>query len=271
MRLRGYTENVPKPMVKIGPRPILWHIMKYYAHFGHKDFILCLGYKADVIKRYFLEYDECISNDFVLADGGDEIELLDSDISDWRITFVDTGLTACVGERLMAVREHLDGEDVFLANYADGVTDLYLPDMLEYFRAHDKVGCFIGVEPNVSFHTIATRSDGTVEDIRSAREAGMRINGGYFIFKRSIFDYMRPGEELVEEPFQRLIEAEELAAYPYDGFWACMDTFKEKQLLDDIHKKENAPWEIWRQNRAPRSRPDALPVHAPSVDGNGHP
>lgn len=256
MRLRGYSENIPKPMVEIGYRPILWHIMKYYAHFGHKDFILCLGYKADIIKNYFLEYDECVSNDFVLSEGGDKIDLLSSDIDDWRITFVDTGLTACVGERLLAVREHLAGEEAFLANYADGVTDLYLPHMVECFGAHDKVGCFISVEPNVSFHTVSMRPDGTVEDIRSASEAGMRINGGFFIFKQDIFDYMRAGEELVEEPFRRLIQEEQLAAYPYEGFWACMDTFKEKQLLDDIYRKDNAPWEIWKKDRAVRSGED---------------
>ena len=251
MRLRGYSENIPKPIVKIGYRPILWHVMKYYAHYGHTDFILCLGYKADVIKEYFLNYSECKTNDFVLKNGGQDIELLNSDIDDWRITFVDTGLTSCVGERLMAVREHLKGEERFLANYTDGVTDLPLPHMIDYFREHDKTGCFVNVEPNVSFHTTQVADDGTVRDIRSAQEAGMRINGGFFIFKQEIFDYMRPGEELVEEPFHRMIEEEELAAYTYDGFWACVDTFKEKQLLDEIYQREEkAPWEVWK-NRDP--------------------
>jgi glucose-1-phosphate cytidylyltransferase len=142
MRLREYSENVPKPMVPIGYRPILWNVMKYYAHFGHKEFILCLGYKADMIKDYFVNYDEYVSNDFVFTKGGKNLELLNTDIEDWKITFVDTGMSANIGERLMAVREHLEGEEIFCANYSDGLSDLYLPDMEKSFRESDKVGSF---------------------------------------------------------------------------------------------------------------------------------
>src|SRR5215210_4763777 len=127
LRLRDYSDSIPKPMVNIGYRPILWHVMKYYAHFGHKDFILCLGYKADAIKNYFLTYDECISNNFVLSNGGKNLRLLHSDIQDWNITFVDTGLTANIGQRLKAVEPYLEQETMFLANYSDGLTDLPLP------------------------------------------------------------------------------------------------------------------------------------------------
>jgi len=246
MRLRGYSENIPKPMVKIGYRPILWHIMKYYAHFGHKDFVLCLGYKADVIKRYFLDYSECVSNDFVLTEGGKNVELLQSDIEDWRITFVDTGLNSCVGERLMAVRHHLEDEDIFLANYADGLSDVHLPSMIDFFERRDKVGAFLGVRPNASFHSIQASPDGHVQSIEGLEGSNMRINGGFFVFKNEIFDYMEPGDELVEAPFRRLISDRELLAYMYDGFWACMDTFKEKQLFDDMHRSENVPWEVWK-------------------------
>lgn len=245
MRLQGYSENVPKPLVKIGYRPILWHIMKYYAYYGHKDFILCLGYKADVIKKYFLEYDEYITNDFTIKNGN-TIELFDSDIHDWQITFVDTGLHSCVGERLYAVRHLLKDEEMFLANYADGVTDLPLPDMVDFFRERDKTASFVGVEPNSTFHTVSADEDGVVRDISVATQSGMRINGGFFVFTNEIFEHMKEGEELVEEPFTRLIEKEELITYKYDGFWACMDTFKEKQLLEDIHQKGNAPWEVWK-------------------------
>src|SRR5918995_2667667 len=127
-RLGGLTDDAPKPMVKIGYRPILWHVMRYYAHFGHKDFILCLGYKADTIKSYFLKYDETISNDFVFAEGGKRVDLLGSDIQDWRITFVDTGLNSNIGQRLKAVQPFLRGEKTFLANYGDGLTDCQLPE-----------------------------------------------------------------------------------------------------------------------------------------------
>jgi len=264
MRMRGYSENVPKPMVKIGYRPILWHIMKYYAHFGHKDFVLCLGYKADVIKRYFLEYSEAISNDFVLTEGGKNVELLQSDIEDWRITFVDTGLNACVGERLMAVREHLDDEDVFLANYADGLSDVHLPSMIDFFEHRNKVGAFLGVSPNASFHPIQASPDGHVQDIHGLEGSNMRINGGFFVFKNEIFNYMEPGDELVEAPFQRLIADRELVTYMYDGFWACMDTFKEKQLLDDMHRSENVPWEVWK----PSGDSGKLPMQNGSRDGS---
>jgi len=126
MRLREYSESIPKPMVPVGYRPILWHLMRYYAHYGHKEFILCLGYKADSIKKYFLDYDETVSNDFVMSNGGRTVDLLASDIQDWQITFVDTGINSSIGERLKAVERHVAGEEEFLANYSDGLTDLAL-------------------------------------------------------------------------------------------------------------------------------------------------
>ena len=150
MRIRDYSESVPKPLIRIGYRPILWHVMKYYAHFGHRDFILCLGYKADVIKDYFLHYEETLSNDFVLNGGGKEIQLLHRDIDDWRITFVDTGTSTSIGERLLAVRRHLAGEEVFLANYSDGVTDLDLNRYIDDVRRRNPVASFVSVRPNLS-------------------------------------------------------------------------------------------------------------------------
>lgn len=269
MRLRGYSENVPKPMVKVGYRPILWHVMKYYAYYGHTDFILCLGYKADVIKRYFLDYDEWVTNDFVLSDGGQTVELFDTDIDDWRITFVDTGLKASVGERLQAVQPHLEDEEVFLANYADGVTDLHLPDMMDFFEAKGRVGCFLSVHPNATFHTIQSGPDGTVEQIQGVKDSDMRINGGFFIFRNEVFDYMRPGEELVEEPFDRLIQDQELMSYRYDGFWACMDTFKEKQTLEDMQKSEAAPWEVWKEHHTSPDQPVRMKSQRFSATPNG--
>lgn len=247
-RMREYSEAIPKPMVPIGYRPILWHVMKYYAHFGHKDFVLCLGYKADVIKKYFLEYNECVSNDFVLSNGGREVHLLTQDIADWRITFVDTGLAANVGQRLRAVREHLEGEELFLANYTDGLSDAPLAAMIDTLRCSGKVASFVGVRPKATFHLVEADRTGTVRSIEHVRKCGARINGGYFVFRGEIFQYMKDGEELVEEPFRRLIGEGNLMAYPHDGFWACMDTFKEKQELDDILAQGSAPWEVWRSN-----------------------
>lgn len=246
MRLREYSETIPKPMVPIGYRPILWHVMKYYAHFGHKDFILCLGHAADVIKKYFLNYEEGVSNDFVLSGGGKHVELLNKDISDWRITFADTGVTSNIGQRLKAVEKYLDGEDMFLANYSDGLTDLPLPAQIEDFSKQGKIGSFACVTPRLSYHIVSLNAQGNIEQIQDMIRSNLRINGGYFVFKKDIFRYLGPGEELVREPFQRLIKEDQLIGYKYDGFWASMDTFKDKQFLDEMYSRGDAPWELWK-------------------------
>ncbi len=245
MRLRDYADNIPKPMVPIGYRPILWHVMKYYAHFGHKDFILCLGHRADTIKNYFLNYDECVSNDFILSGGGKSLELLHSDIHDWRITFVDTGINSNIGQRLKAVEKHLNGEEEFFANYSDGLTDLDLNQQLEHFRQQKKVASFVCIRPNLSYHLVSLADGDLVSDIQDMNQSSIRINGGYFIFKKEIFDYLRDGEELLHEPFQRLTQRRQLVAFIHNGYWASMDTFKDKQQLDDLYSRGNAPWEVW--------------------------
>ncbi|MBI5071105.1 MAG: glucose-1-phosphate cytidylyltransferase [Deltaproteobacteria bacterium] len=252
MRLREYSEAIPKPMVPIGSRPILWHLMRYYAFHGHRDFILCLGYRADVIKRYFLEYDETVSNDFVLTQGGKKVDLLGSDIQDWKITFVDTGLTSNLGTRLKMVQSLVQDEEMFLANYSDGVTDLPLPAMIDYFRARDAVACFAAVVPGQTFHMVRIEEGGLVTSIQHVRDIGMRVNGGFFVFRPELFEHMRPGEDMVEEPFQRLAAARKLIAYPHDGFWGCMDTFKDKQLLEDLYAQGHVPWEVWKADAHPR-------------------
>ena len=251
MRLREYSESIPKPMVNIGYRPILWHVMKYYAHYGHKDFILCLGHRADAVKDYFLKYNECASNDFVLSHGGKKLELYNSDIQDWRITFADTGNEANIGQRLKAVEKYLEGEDEFLANYSDGLTDLRLPDQLGHFHKNGKIASFLAVRPNLSYHLVTLQQgDGKlVSSIHAIGNGRVRINGGFFAFKHKIFDYIRDREELVDGPFQRLIDERQLIGYPYDGFWASMDTFKDKQQLENLWGSGAAPWEVWKTNR----------------------
>ena len=246
-RLREFSESIPKPMVPVGFRPIIWHVMKYYAYYGHKDFILALGYKADVIKNFFLNYDETVSNDFVMSHGGKKIELANSDIDEWTITFVDTGARSNIGQRLARLRPHLEGEEMFMANYSDGVTDLYLPDYVEEFQRRDKVASFLAIPPPGSYHMAVVDEAGRVTGTKPISESGTWINGGYFVFKQEIFDYMQPGEELVEKPFLRLIEADELVAHRFRGFWAPMDTFKDKQRLDELHASGAAPWQVWRE------------------------
>jgi glucose-1-phosphate cytidylyltransferase len=253
MRLRDHAENVPKPLVKIGNMPILWHVMKYYAHYGHKEFILCLGYQAEAIKNYFLNYSECISNDFTLSNGGKNIELLGSDIHDWKIHFVNTGTQSNIAQRLKTVQTFLRSDDEFLANYCDGLTDLHLPSLIDYFHKKDAIATFLNVRPNLSYHFIYIKNGGTVTAIKDIQDSNIRINGGYYIFKKDIFRYLDNGHELVEEPFQRLIQEGRLTAYKYDGFWACMDTFKDKQLLEDMYVSGNVPWQVWRAEPPTRS------------------
>jgi glucose-1-phosphate cytidylyltransferase len=249
LRIRD-AEDIPKPMVQIGYRPVLWHVMKYYAHFGHKDFILCLGYRADAIKKYFLDYNECTSNDFVLSGGGKKVKLFNSDIHDWRITFADTGINSNIGQRLKAVEKHLEGEDEFLANYSDGLSDLYLPEQIAHFRKHGKVASFLCVRPNLSYHMVALQNGNgnLVSGIQGINNGSVRINGGFFVFKNKIFDYIRENEELVMEPFHRLLKEKQLIGYRYDGFWAGMDTFKDKQQLENLWGNDAAPWELWKAN-----------------------
>jgi glucose-1-phosphate cytidylyltransferase len=266
MRMREYSESVPKPMVPIGYRPILWHVMKYYAHYGHKDFILCLGYKADAIKNYFRNYDECVSNDFVLSGGGKNVKLLSSDIDDWRITLVDTGLTSNIGMRLKAVEKHLQDEEVFLANYTDGLSDVSLDRLTGNFLMSKKTACFLSVKPRASFHMVSVDREGVVKSIEHIANSGARMNGGFFIFRREIFKYIKDGEELVEQPFRRLISEGQLLSQAHNGFWACMDTFKELQELDELYGRGIAPWTVW--NGAAKASEEGIPSHVDHTVGS---
>ena len=245
LRMREASEVAPKPMIPVGNRPILWHVMKYYAHHGFTDFVLCLGYKAEVIKQFFLSYNEALANDFVLSDGGAKVHLLKTDIHNWNITFVDTGLHSNIGERLRRVRHLLSDDEMFLANYGDTVTDVNLHAMIEQVKRSDALGSFVAVKPNYSFHVVSVNDDGRVRDISDVTKSDLYINGGYFAMRTEVLDDLQPGEELVEEPFQRLISQNKLLAYRHDGFWAPMDTLKEKQWLESLHESGQAPWELW--------------------------
>lgn len=251
MRLRGYSEDVPKPMVTIGARPVLWHVMKYYAHFGHKDFILCLGYKANAIKEYFLKYEESVSNDFVFSQGGRKLEFTQRDIDDWNITFVDTGLQSTIADRLRQVEPHIGNDEMFLANYSDGLTDFPLPKLIEDFRRRDAYATFLSVQPrSSSLDTVHLDADGTVRVIKCMKDADIWVNGGYFVLRKEIFRYIKPKEELVYEPFQRLINEKKVWSQRYDGFWQCMDTFRDKQLLDEMEATGAAPWCLWKNGKS---------------------
>lgn len=244
-RLREHSETIPKPLVNVGNRPIIWHLMKYYAHYGHKDFILCLGYKGESIKEFFLNYQETDSNDFVLSEGGKKIELLNSDLPDWKITFVDTGLNSNIGQRLKAVQKYINNDDYFLANYSDGLSDLDLNDHVKHAKNADSIASFVLVRPPHSFHSVESSDDGIVHNIKEVSEADYWVNGGFFVLKNEVFDYIQEGEELVEEPFQRLIKKSKLYATKYEGFWAAMDTLKDKKRLDGMFDNGILPWKVW--------------------------
>lgn len=248
-RLREHSDTIPKPLVNIGVRPIMWHLMRYYAHYGHKDFVLCLGYRGDMIRDYFLSYNECLSNDFTLSTGGKQIELHTRDMADWRITFVDTGLHSNIGQRLSRVRQYLAGEEMFLANYSDGLSDIPLDTMINEFQQQERVASFAAVSPSTSFHAVKSDATGLVSSIGPLTGQGHAINGGFFVLRQQIFDYLKEGEELVDQPFARLIDKKLLGAYRHTGFWQAMDTFKDKITFDRMESRGECPWMVWRPGR----------------------
>ena len=248
-RLREHSDTIPKPLVNIGYRPLLWHLMRYYAHFGHREFILCLGYRGDMIRDYFLKYKEEMSNDFTWHGGSGRIELHGHDAQDWTVTFVDTGLHSSIGQRLLRVRQYLKGESEFLANYSDGLSDVPIDKLVADFQAKQAVASFASVRSPQSFHAVQADADGTVLSLGSVHDENVRINGGFFALRREIFDYMQEGDELVEQPFGRLITARKLLAFPWDGFWQCMDTFKDKISYDRMEAKGDCPWKVWERPR----------------------
>jgi glucose-1-phosphate cytidylyltransferase len=235
---------VPKPMIRIGNRPILWHIMRYYAAWGHKEFILCLGYKGDVIKEYFLNHNEALTSDFVLDGSQPEapVKLLSNESRDWRVTFVDTGMHTTIGGRLKAVERHLGDDEMFLATYGDGLTDAPLDELVERLVMSDRLAVFLSVHTSYNAHIVRTADDGTVTGIEDMSLSETRINGGFFALRREIFDHIEPGDELVEETFARLIPDGRIGAMLYDGFFGPMDTIKDRQRLESLLESGTPPW-----------------------------
>ena len=253
-RIRDYAENIPKPMIPIGDKPVLWHLMHFYSQYGHKDFVLCLGYKANVIKDFFLNHRAQTYADCVVSRFGADVEILGDPQEDWRVTMIDTGIWRNIGERLCAVREHVRGEAMFMANYSDALAGLDLPAMIDTFTRSGKVACFLAVRPSFSLHFVDMAPDGRVNKLMPSTDANLWINGGFFIFRQEVFDYIREGEELVEEPFQRLIDADQMLAIRHNGFWRPMDTLKDKQVLEDLVEQGTLPWHIGHDGDQPKGR-----------------
>src|SRR6516225_2167706 len=252
MRMRDGVTNAPKPMAMIGDRPLMWHVMRYYAHFGHTDFVLCLGYGASHVKDFFLNYDETRSNDFVLD--GEGVQLFRTDISDWRITFVDTGLNSAIGERLRRVRRFVGDGPKFLANYADVFTNASLPDMIARFEAGSAVASLLAVPPQSSHHVVDVGEDGLITQVTPVRDLRQWENGGYFVLRPEIFDYLNEGEDLVEDALPRLIAQRRVLAYPHKGYWSPADTVKERAQLEEMWYRGYCPWMIWDPERSDASK-----------------
>ena len=244
-RLREHSETIPKPLVTIGNRPILWHLMQYYAHYGHREFILCLGYRGDLIRQYFLEYDARLSEDFVMNCGQTNLLHRHSDVADWSIRFVDTGMKTNIGSRLVAVKDLLKDEPMFLANYSDQLTDLPLDGYLTRFERTGATAGFLAVRPSQSFHLVQLGGDGLVKELTPVEDSAVWINGGFMALRPEVFDYIHQGEELVVEPFTRLISEGKLYSEHYTGFWKSMDTFKDKLAYDEAYTSGIRPWEVW--------------------------
>jgi glucose-1-phosphate cytidylyltransferase len=264
MRMRDGVTDIPKPMTTVGPRPLIWHVMRYYAYYGHTDFVLCLGYGAEHIKQYFLDYAETTSNDFVLRGG--EVELLSTDIRDWTITFVHTGLDSPIGERLRRVREHVEGEEMFLANYADVLTDLPLDDMIDTFKAGDAVGALAAVPPQSAFHCVEVAEDGRISSIRTLQQMPLWENGGYFALRPEIFEHLPENGDLIADACMPLAAQGRMLAYRHRGFWHPADTPKERTALEAMYRSGNCPWMPWMTGGRPR---DLLQTTIAGLVGGG--
>jgi glucose-1-phosphate cytidylyltransferase len=246
LRMRDFSNRIPKPLAPIGERPVLWHVMKYYAEHGHKDFVLCLGYGGQQIKDYFINYKEWDSNDFTLEPTSGSVVLHGSDINDWSITFVDTGANSLLGDRLLRVRRFVEDEETFLCNYADSLTDCPIDAVVDQHHATGATATILAARPTRSLHVLEIDDESKVCHIGPMKDSGMWINGGYMVFNRAIFDVIEPGDELVDQPFRRLVARGKLGAYRYHGNWVGIDTFKDRQEMEDLWTQGHPWWAVWR-------------------------
>jgi glucose-1-phosphate cytidylyltransferase len=236
-RLKEETEFKPKPMVIVGNKPLLWHIMKIYSHYGFKDFILCLGYKGEMIKEYFSQ-SKLMSNDSLL-NSNDKKE-----IESWNITLADTGLETNTGGRIKKIEKYIN-EDNFMVTYGDGVADINIKSLLNYHLTKNKIATLTSIQPMSRFGIIEFDNEGTITSFKEKPKLDGWISGGFFVFKKGIFDYLKENDILEEEPLKKLARDKQLSAYLHQGFWECMDTFKDLQRLNQFWNTNKAFWKIW--------------------------
>ena len=246
-RLREETEFKPKPLVDVGGRPILWHIMKIYAHYGFKDFVLCLGYKGDMIKEYFLNY-EAMNNDFTIRLGEKhKIQFHNQHFeSGWNITLADTGASAMTGARIKRIEKYIDSEN-FMVTYGDGVADININKLVEFHLSHNKIATLTGVHPLSRFGELSIEGDTVREFIEKPQSSTGYINGGFFVFRKQIFDYLSDDDNCVleKETLEKLARQEKLKIFPHTGFWQCVDTYRDYKYFQELWQRGHTPWVVW--------------------------
>ncbi len=245
-RLNEKTESLPKPLIEIGGRPILWHIMKIYSAYGFNDFVLCLGYKAQKIKSYFMESESWRYQDFALdlTNGQPEVKVLQTRPEKWKISFVDTGEETNTGGRIKKIEPLID-ESTFMVTYGDGVSDLDIRKLLEFHRVQGKTGTVTAVNPPSQFGLLDIQN-GNVRSFREKPAMNQWINGGFFVFEKKFFDYLGENDVLEQSPLERLSKEGGLSAYCHEGYWKCMDTYKDTLVLNETWEKGKAPWKVWQ-------------------------
>lgn len=246
--LQRRAADAPKPMTTLGGQPLLWHLMRWYAHWGHTEFILCLGHRGDVIRDWCLQlpFEELAPRSTHVPASTRRIRLIGDEVEGWDITLVDTGAEAIVGQRLRAVRSLVEDEELFLANYADGLSDVRLPELISSAQQSGAVATFVSVPLPSSLHSVTVDAgSGLVERVSALADQGIWINGGYFVLRPEIFDVLHEGEELVVEPFARLVASRRLAAVVHDGFWVALDTAKDRHVAELMWQSGERPWAVW--------------------------
>lgn len=246
-RLREETEFRPKPMINIGTKPIIWHIMKLYAHYGFYDFILCLGYKGEVIKEYFYNY-EILNNDFTVEFGKHKKINLHSNNTEnnWKVTLTNTGTKALKGARLKKIEKYIDNED-FMMTYGDGVADINIKDLLAFHRRHGKLATVTGVYPDVRFGHLEHKGNRVQKFIEKPKKSSRFVNGGFFVFNKKIFNYLSADDncDLEIGTLEKIAHRGQLMVYKHKGFWTCMDTLRDVEYLNNLWYKNKAKWKVW--------------------------
>ena len=246
-RLKEETEFKPKPLVNIGSKPILWHIMKTYAHYGFNDFILCLGHKGNMIKEYFLNY-EAMNNDCTIHLGDrNNIEFHNKHMEiGWRVTLVDTGEEAQTGARIKRIEKYID-DDLFMVTYGDGVANIDIKKLLSFHKEHKKIGTITGVHPSSRFGELVIKDKEVIDFTEKPQVKEGAINGGFFVFQKKFLDYLKVDDDcyLEKEPLECLAAEKKLMVYLHDGFWQSVDTYRELEILNNLWKSPNPPWKVW--------------------------